>query len=36
MKNFGERRAAVGDLWAGLRKSKGADLRAGMKYARKT
>jgi bifunctional non-homologous end joining protein LigD len=36
MKNFGDRLAAAGDLWAGLRKSKGADLRAVMKYARKS
>jgi bifunctional non-homologous end joining protein LigD len=32
--NFGERLASVGDLWAGLRKSKGADLRAVVKVAR--
>jgi bifunctional non-homologous end joining protein LigD len=31
--NFGERMERVGDLWAGVRKSKGADLRAVMKYA---
>jgi bifunctional non-homologous end joining protein LigD len=31
--NFGERLETVGDLWAGLRKSKPADLRAVMKYA---
>jgi bifunctional non-homologous end joining protein LigD len=29
--NFGERLASVGDLWAGLRKSKAADLRAVIK-----
>ena len=33
VKNFAERIAAVGDLWAALRTSKGADLRAVMKYA---
>ena len=31
--NFSERMESVGDLWAALRKSKGADLRAVMKYA---
>ena len=31
--NFAERMETVGDLWAALRKSKGADLRAVMKYA---
>jgi bifunctional non-homologous end joining protein LigD len=31
--NFAERLEAVGDLWALLRKSKGADLRAVMKSA---
>ena len=31
--NFAERMAAVGDLWAPLRKSKGADLRAVAKYS---
>jgi bifunctional non-homologous end joining protein LigD len=31
--NFAERMENVGDLWAALRKSKGADLRAVMKYA---
>jgi hypothetical protein len=31
VRNFGERLAAVGDLWAGLRTSKGADLRAALK-----
>ena len=31
--NFGERLESVGDLWAALRKSRGADLRAVMKYA---
>jgi bifunctional non-homologous end joining protein LigD len=30
---FAERLAEVGDLWAALRQSKGADLRAVMKYA---
>jgi bifunctional non-homologous end joining protein LigD len=34
VQNFGERLAATGDLWAALRKSKGADLRAVEKYAR--
>jgi bifunctional non-homologous end joining protein LigD len=33
VKNFAERIAALGDLWAALRTSKGADLRAVMKYA---
>ena len=33
VQNFGERLAAAGDLWAALRKSKGADLRAVEKYA---
>jgi bifunctional non-homologous end joining protein LigD len=31
--SFAERMESVGDLWAALRKSKGADLRAVMKYA---
>ena len=34
IRNFAERLASVGDLWAGLRKAKGADLRAVMKYTR--
>jgi bifunctional non-homologous end joining protein LigD len=34
MKTFADRLAAVGDLWAALRKAKGADLRAVMRYAR--
>jgi len=34
IRNFAERLADVGDLWAGLRKAKGADLRAVMKYTR--
>jgi bifunctional non-homologous end joining protein LigD len=33
IKNFAERLAQVGDLWAALGSSKGADLRAVMKYA---
>jgi bifunctional non-homologous end joining protein LigD len=33
MRNVAGRLEAAGDLWAGLRKSKGADLRAVMKYA---
>ena len=33
VKNFGTRIRDVGDLWAALRTSKGADLRAVMKYA---
>ena len=33
MRNFADRLEAAGDLWAPLRKSKGADLRAVMKYA---
>ena len=33
MRNIADRLEAVGDLWAPLRKSKGADLRAVMKYA---
>jgi DNA primase len=32
MKNVAARLEAAGDLWAPLRKSKGADLRAVMKY----
>jgi bifunctional non-homologous end joining protein LigD len=32
--NFADRLAAVGDLWAALRKAKGADLRAVTKYMR--
>jgi bifunctional non-homologous end joining protein LigD len=35
VRNFAERLAAAGDLWAGLRKSKGADLRAVEKYMRR-
>ena len=31
--NFAERLTEVGDLWSALRKAKGADLRAVMKYA---
>jgi bifunctional non-homologous end joining protein LigD len=31
--NFAARIAAVGDVWAALRKAKGANLRAVMKYA---
>jgi len=31
LRNFADRLAAVGDLWAGLRKAKGADLRAAAK-----
>ena len=34
VRNFAGRLAAAGDLWAGLRKSKGADLRAVEKYMR--
>jgi bifunctional non-homologous end joining protein LigD len=34
LRNFADRLDAVGDLWAGLRKSKGADLRAVEKYAK--
>jgi bifunctional non-homologous end joining protein LigD len=34
IRNFAKRLEAVGDLWAGLRKSKGADLRSVMKYAK--
>lgn len=34
IRTFADRLAAVGDLWAGLRKSKGADLRAVERYAR--
>jgi bifunctional non-homologous end joining protein LigD len=33
VQNIADRLEAVGDLWAPLRKSKGADLRAVMKYA---
>jgi bifunctional non-homologous end joining protein LigD len=33
IRNFAERLDAVGDLWAALRKSKGADLRAVTKYS---
>jgi bifunctional non-homologous end joining protein LigD len=33
MRNIADRLAAAGDLWAPLRKAKGADLRAVMKYA---
>jgi bifunctional non-homologous end joining protein LigD len=33
IRNFAERLEAAGDVWAALRKSKGADLRAVMKYA---
>ncbi len=33
IRNFADRMTAVGDLWAALRKAKGADLRAVMKYA---
>ena len=33
MRNIADRLEAAGDLWAALRKSKGADLRAVMKYA---
>jgi bifunctional non-homologous end joining protein LigD len=33
IRNFAERLDAVGDLWAALRKAKGADLRAVMEYA---
>jgi hypothetical protein len=32
MKTIAARLEAVGDLWAGLRKSKAADLRAVIKY----
>jgi bifunctional non-homologous end joining protein LigD len=32
--NFGERLSSVGDLWEGLRRSKGADLRAVVKAAK--
>jgi bifunctional non-homologous end joining protein LigD len=34
IRNFAERLDAVGDLWALLRKSKGADFRSVMKYAK--
>jgi bifunctional non-homologous end joining protein LigD len=34
IRNFAARLESVGDLWAGLRKSKGADLRSVMKYAK--
>lgn len=34
IRNFAKRLESVGDLWAGLRKSKGADLRSVMKYAK--
>jgi bifunctional non-homologous end joining protein LigD len=33
IRNFADRLKEVGDLWAGLRKARGADLRAVMKYA---
>jgi bifunctional non-homologous end joining protein LigD len=33
IRNFGDRIAAAGDMWTALRKAKGADLRAVMKYA---
>jgi bifunctional non-homologous end joining protein LigD len=33
IRNFADRIAQAGDVWAALRKSKGADLRAVMKYA---
>ncbi len=33
IRTFAARLEAVGDLWAALRRSKGADLRAVMKYA---
>ena len=33
IRSFADRIAAAGDLWAALRKAKGADLRAVMKYA---
>jgi bifunctional non-homologous end joining protein LigD len=33
IRTFADRLAKVGDLWAALRKAKGADLRAVMKYA---
>ncbi len=33
IRNFADRMAAAGDLWAALRKARGADLRAVMKYA---
>jgi bifunctional non-homologous end joining protein LigD len=35
MRNIADRLQAAGDLWAALRKSKGADLRAVMKYAQR-
>ena len=35
IRNAAERLAAAGDLWAGLRKSKGANLRAVEKYAKR-
>ena len=35
LRNFAARLDDAGDLWAGLRKSKGADLRAVMKYAKR-
>ena len=35
MRNIAGRLEAAGDLWAALRKSKGADLRAVMKYAQR-
>jgi bifunctional non-homologous end joining protein LigD len=35
VRNFAERLASAGDLWAGLRKAKGADLRAVTKYVKK-
>ncbi len=36
LRTFEQRLAAVGDLWAGLRKSKGADLGAVTRYTRAT
>ena len=33
VRNFAERLDAVGDLWAALRKARGANLRAVMQYA---
>lgn len=35
IRNFGDRIAAADDLWAALRKAKGTDLRAVMKYAKR-
>ena len=34
IRNFGDRLTQVGDLWAALRKAKGADLRAVATYAK--